>query len=158
LAVELGSLQGRTLSRGNNAIVFSIASAGNRGDSYAFAPGYYDSVVSVSADYSGPENCPADQNLLKSNSGEVQMYGVTNCIPGTSFAAPRLSAEAALYLLRGGPILCQGSNGTPSSPPMAHAAFDDLTRHAASEDYCQEFNQLLDTPLPTFVPTATATP
>jgi hypothetical protein len=155
-------LQGRQLSRGNNATVFSIASAGNRGDAYAFAPGYWDSVVSVSADYDGPENCPVNptltpnstEHVLKSNSGEVEMYGVHNCIPGTSFAAPRLSAEAALYLVRGGSISCGGSDGT-SSPPMAHAAFDNLTREDASKAYCQDFNALLNVPLPTFVPTPT---
>ncbi|MEO8608086.1 MAG: hypothetical protein ABI690_09405 [Chloroflexota bacterium] len=154
LAGELTALNGLGLQSGRTAQVISIASAGNRGDHYSFAPGYWDSVLSVSADYSGPENCPADQNLLQSNWGEVRTYGVTNCIPGTSFAAPRASAEAALYLLRGGSTSCSGSIGN-SSPPMAHSGFDNLTRQDASDAYCQDFNALLNITLPTFVPTAT---
>jgi hypothetical protein len=155
LVDELNTLQNRTLQSGRTAAVINIASAGNRGDHYSFAPGYFDSVLSVSADYTGPENCPVGQNgVLQSNWGEVQMYGVHNCIPGTSFAAPRLSAEAALYLLRGGLTACQGTVGT-SSPPMAHAAFDNLIREEASDAYCKDFNGLLNVPLPALAPTPT---
>ncbi|NDJ85701.1 MAG: hypothetical protein GYB66_07430 [Chloroflexi bacterium] len=124
--------------------VISIASAGNLGMAFPFAPGYYPSVVSVSAEYEG-----ADFGDLQplSNAGEVQMNGLytsgglTNA--GTSFAAPRLSVEAAIYLLEGGNVTCSGNQGV-SSPPLAHPDWNNLPRADASTEYCSDFNALVD--------------
>ena len=42
---------------------------------------------------------------------------------GTSFAAPRLSALAGLYLFHDGPVVCDGS-----VPPLGYAAAPDVLR------------------------------
>lgn len=126
--------------------VINIASAGNADFDFAFAPGYYPSVVSVSAEFSSLPASVGNGVILTSNGGEVQMDGVYEhdglFEVGTSFAAPRLSVEAALYLLNGGEISCVGGVAS-SSPPLAHLGWDDLARADAGRDYCTEFNALV---------------
>lgn len=146
-AIALDTLLTQVNSAGGSII--SIASSGNRGDKFSFAPGYWKNVVSVSAEYSGTDICPALQGELQSNDGEVQMHGVYDCIPGTSFAAPRLSAEAAIYLLRGGVVQCTDAGGTVRTlPPLSYydedgngtPEFENLPRKDASDKYCPDFN------------------
>jgi hypothetical protein len=139
--------------------VIPVGASGNSGYSYAFAPGYWPNVVSVSADYTGWETCNPSVTPTNAifapplgNSGEVIMGGLYNCLNGTSFAAPRLSLEAAIYLSRGGAMLCTGSNSANNgvdSPPLAYIQkdgtpiFEDLERVEASNQYCTDFNTLM---------------
>lgn len=134
--------------------VINIASAGNSDLGFAFAPGYYPSVVSVSAEFSALPPGIGAGVALTSNAGEVQMDGVYGheielngalemvFDVGTSFAAPRLSVEAAIYLLGGGETSCVGGLGQ-SSPPLAHLGWDNLSRQDAGRSYCLEFNALV---------------
>jgi hypothetical protein len=137
--------------------IIAIAASGNRGDVYSFAPGFWPDVVSVSAFYETPEFCSGFP-LPRSNKGEVQMYGMYDCLPGTSFAAPRLSLEAGIYLLRSGSISCAGLEAE-SSPPLSYLhgkdgsgnptfdyLFNDLSRVDASVTYCDDFNTIVGIP------------
>jgi hypothetical protein len=90
---------------------------------FPFAPALWDGVVSVSS-----EN-PAGGIMAYSNSGEVKLDGTgPNDLMagsrGTSFAAPRLSAEEAIYLLLTGKVQC----GT-ERPPLAYV--DQAARNGA---------------------------
>jgi hypothetical protein len=129
--------------------VISIASAGNLGYDYPLAPGYWASVVSVSGDYGDLAKCSGVSGQPLSNAGEVMMNGIHpygsksgGCLIGTSFAAPRLSLETALYMVAGGSLSCSGSSGA-SSPPLAHLPWDDLERVDAADEYCTDFNDLV---------------
>jgi hypothetical protein len=130
--------------------IINIASAGNFGSGFAFAPGYYPTVVSVSADYSNSGNTTVDalvaNGTIVSNDGEVQFNGLYErsgfVYPGTSYAAPRLSIEAAIYLLGNGAITCTGSTDS-STPPLAYPFFQNLPRTDAASQYCEEFNRLV---------------
>jgi hypothetical protein len=126
--------------------VINIASAGNSDLDFAFAPAYYPSVVSVSAAFSSLPVGVGAGVALTSNAGEVMMDGVYGhdgvFDVGTSFAAPRLSVEAAFYLIRSGETTCTGVAGQ-SSPPLAHLGWDNLLRVDAGRNYCQEFNALV---------------
>ena len=79
---------------------------------FPFAPALWDFVVSASGDGESPLT---DQL----NSGEVKLdYGGPALAPestGTSYAAPRLSALQAIYLLETGRVMCDGS-----SPPLGY--------------------------------------
>jgi hypothetical protein len=137
--------------------VIPIASAGNEGRNFPYAPGLWPTVVSISAEYTGYETCSTPAGASKkpsplSNNGEVAKNGMFECHAGTSFAAPRLSMEAALYLLAGGNVVCTGTLldnqkpegiSTTSSPPLAHLPWDNLERRVASVRYCEDFNNLV---------------
>jgi len=143
----------RTLELQSGPIsLIPIAASGNRGDDFSFAPGFWPDIVSVSAFYNDPELC-AGFTIPPSNAGEVQMYGMYDCLPGTSFAAPRLSLEAGVYLLRGGLVTCTDGAEATSSPPLAYLLsqdlngnptfeylFNNLGRVNAATAYCQDFN------------------
>jgi len=112
--------------------LISVGAAGNYGEKgyvYPFAPAIWDRVISVSASQQTNNPIPMDY----SNPGEILMCGelddndctdstqtefpsfvvglpfVEDNEAGTSFAAPRLSYEAAIYLLNGGVIDCNNS-------------------------------------------------
>jgi hypothetical protein len=152
-------LQNAELQNGTISII-PIAASGNRGDAFSFAPGFWPEVVSVSAFYNDPELC-AGFEIPPSNRGEVQMYGMYDCLPGTSFAAPRLSLEAGVYLLRGGQVLCTDGAEARSSPPLAYLLgedangdptfeylFNNLERVEAARLYCEDFNTKVGVPPP----------
>jgi hypothetical protein len=149
LAQRLTQLDGSQLN-GGTAQIIAIASSGNRGDSFSFAPGYWPNVVSVGADYTGWDKCDLQTEPL-GNMGEVRMSGLYDCLSGTSFAAPRLSYEAGLYLMLGGAMSCNGSDGT-SSPPLAYTLdhngdgifdFYNWPRVEGADRYCKVFNSTL---------------
>jgi hypothetical protein len=79
---------------------------------FPFAPALWESVVSVSAANDGTL---ADY----SNWGEVSQAGngpdIAPSVRGTSFAAPRVSGQESMYLLRGGPVACDHS-----TPPLKY--------------------------------------
>jgi hypothetical protein len=85
------------------------------------------------------------------NDAEVQMNGVKQipnleehvlgCVSGTSFSAPRLSAEAAIYLLNGGTAQCVGD--ITSLPPLDHLPWNNLTRVEAANRFCANWNALV---------------
>jgi hypothetical protein len=127
--------------------VISIAAAGNSRYKFPFAPALWDSVVSVSA---------LDEDYLNrggvaiadySNYGEVAMEGDYMGFEGTSYAAPRLSFQAARYLLDGGTVVCTGTLQVPTVPPMAYAEqfatppgpWDNLPLRSAAHEYCTGF-------------------
>jgi len=141
--------------------VVSVAAAGNEGISFPFAPGIWDSVVSVSAD--GEDNGLAPY----SNWGEVKLDGKANYngedVFGTSFAAPVLSYKEAIYLYNDGFVECKGSEDIQNSPPLGYApiggAWKNLPVPDASSQYCTDFSSLSSSPIitPTSTPPATAT-
>lgn len=116
--------------------VSNIAAAGNFGFNFPFAPGIWESVVSVSAEES------------LSNAGEVLMKGAFECeinttCYGTSFSAPLLSYLTAMHFLKGGSNDCQGLKGK-STPPLGYASLEgsswlNLSFEDAVEDYCAQF-------------------
>jgi hypothetical protein len=128
-----------------------VASAGNEGLPFPYAPAIADNVVSVSADYPDVDVCrnmltAAGTGDILSNDGEIMMNGFFNCLPGTSFAAPKLSFEMALYLLRGGDTTCDGLQ-----PPLAYEQtlpnqWLNIRRNVAANLHCSDFNHLVDTP------------
>ena len=91
-----------------------------------------------------------------SNSGEVEADGVSRltpdrylvnpppgaealgCLTGTSYSAPDVSVQMALYFLEGGHIQCRGLLGS-SRPPLAHAPYDNLDVPEAAFRYCSDF-------------------
>lgn len=91
-----------------------------------------------------------------SNSGEVQANGVSRltpdrylvnpprgaealgCLTGTSYSAPDVSVQMAIYFLRGGGIQCRGLVDS-SRPPLAHAPYDNLDVREAAFRYCADF-------------------
>jgi hypothetical protein len=108
--------------------VISVGAAGNiDGYLYPFAPALWDSVVSVSADYS--RATPPSNVTPSSNAGEVRLDGEHPNDPrifGTSFAAPRMSFLAARYLLEGGNNTCYGSVDH-TSPPLRYVSLANLS-------------------------------
>jgi hypothetical protein len=149
LAQRLTQLNGSQLN-GGTAQIIAIASSGNRGDDFSFAPGYWPNVVSVGADYTGWDKCDLKTEPL-GNLGEMKMSGLYDCLSGTSFAAPRLSYEAGLYLLLGGTLSCNGSDGA-SNPPLAYTLdqngdgifdFHNWPRVEGADRYCKVFNSTL---------------
>lgn len=141
LYLELETMMER--STGNNHRIIQVGSAGNTDMPFPFAPAFYPTVISVSAEFSGAN---FQQAQPTSNDGEVQMNGLhtfnSEIYAGTSFAAPRLSVEAAIYLLKGGTTSCTGSVDN-SAPPMAHPIWDNLPRTDAADQYCTDFNNLV---------------
>jgi len=128
----------------------ALAAAGNLSHKFSLAPAMWDFVASISSDGDqeiGDRVCLdvyADATLVKadySNDGEIRMDGFYSFDPeveGTSFAAPRFSYYAAMYLLAGGDSECNGL-----LPPMGYAEEDglwcNLERQYAAELYCQDF-------------------
>jgi hypothetical protein len=103
---------------GQDLAVIAVGAAGNGvqcGKSRR-APALWDGVVSVSSEGRGAGI------MDYSNSGEVKLSGEgpAALLPGshgTSFAAPRLSAYEAIYLLRTGRIQCPAGR---DRPPLAY--------------------------------------
>ncbi|MCA9333797.1 S8/S53 family peptidase [Candidatus Saccharibacteria bacterium] len=122
--------------------VISVAASGNVPGNhesydpfpYPYMPGLFKNVVSVSASDGNP-------GAGYSNPGEIQMLGIhpTTNVSGTSFAAPRFSLQAALYLLRTEDLMCDGDFGS-SSPPLNLNFFDNLDLSEATQRYCKDFN------------------
>jgi hypothetical protein len=116
-----GSFVSRGVAGGNSIKVIPVGAAGNGvkygsppmfvGLPFPFAPALWDFVVSVSSD--GPHL----------NSGEVKLPGDGPKMEpghfGTSFAAPRLSAMEAMYLLKTGLSDC----GAGQTPPLGYVAY-----------------------------------
>jgi hypothetical protein len=139
---------------------------------FPFAPAIWKSVVSVSATSrrkKGDDKICADttasaERAWYSNSGEVMLDGdlrynapapsssaaspSPQCIllTGTSFAAPRLSLQQALYLLKDGAIDC-GTQPKRAVPPLGYVDGEDgkaniwLNQSVSqtAQDYCQDF-------------------
>ena len=129
----------------------SIAAAGNFGQTYPFAPALWDSVVSVSAYDALTDVFDGSPNRYKSNSGEIAMPGMfaqpVTDIQGTSFAAPRLSVLAALYLLHPAAGICDSS-----IPTLGYAdrekefnlgIVQNLLWQDAASTYCPDFQDNL---------------
>jgi len=102
-------------------IVIPVGAAGNwgmDGFEFPFAPAIFDSVVSIGAE-------PVQNKEIYSNPSEVIMDGEHSTvmddsgepIRGTSFASPRFSAKAAIYLRNGGTGPLPGS----VEPPLGYA-------------------------------------
>jgi hypothetical protein len=115
-----------------NNVVY-VGAAGNFEYPYPFAPASWGFVISVSSDGSTSDsNCRKDVADY-SNCGEVKLDGVyyddTNIV-GTSFAAPKVSARAALNLLLTKPSVignsCPMNFNTPTLPtgPWSNAAYN----------------------------------
>lgn len=153
--------------------VISVGAAGNSGWEYPMMPALWDSVVSVSAwEGLGQNSADCDANsLFCSNSVEVTITGThpyegsliadtaLDCVPGfdcelyqnevkgSSYAAPRLSVLAALYLLNGGTNPCSDQLGI--HPPLGYmvetntadtvGAWQNLEVATAAGQFCQAF-------------------
>ena len=135
-------------------LIVSVAAAGNEGLPFAFAPGIWDSVVSVSAS--------GDAGLAPfSNWGEVMLEGTTNYngadVYGTSYAAPILSFAEATYLYKGGDIKCTGIGVPPLGYAAINGPWDNLQVPDASSRFCTDFATLaiLPSPAPTVASPAT---
>ncbi len=107
---------------------------------FPFAPGLWNPVVSTSASDEDPQT-RADY----SNSGEVLLDGRTSAgttnVHGTSFAAPRLSAQEAVYLFTGGETTC-ASNIPPlgyTNSDLGGQTWQNLEVAAAAAGYCPAF-------------------
>jgi hypothetical protein len=131
--------------------VIPVAAAGNglgKGQpslAFPFAPGIWNSVVSVSSepDWSVNPDDPGTSEFgtaMYSNSGEVMLSGILplqdldtsepfftgrlnsvgpeDMVYGTSFAAARLSVQEAFYLLNDGSVDCAGN--PHSVPPLGY--------------------------------------
>ena len=121
----------------------AVGAAGNEGAYYPYAPAIWDNVVSASAK-------PDSAGSSYSNWGEVQLEGVLDSylagqtVLGTSFSAPELSYEEALYLSTGRSSTCS-YNGITTIPPLKYrpnpsdGAYEDLTLEQASGQYCPGF-------------------
>ena len=108
---------------------------------FPFAPAIWNTVASASAGVKdqGPR-------AFYSNSGEVMLDGNevvgSARVQGTSFAAPRLSAKQAAYLLTGGAANCNGhlpTLGYADSDALAGTTWNDLLLGAAITAYCRDF-------------------
>jgi multiple sugar transport system substrate-binding protein len=146
-----------------------VAAAGNFEDGFPYAPASWNFVVSASSYASQQEQNPqllpdlalSDQlvdnnrSLAEySNWGEIRddgrLYGEDQPIIGTSFAAPKLSAKIAHYLVDGGkspcpdnleiqPFLGYGNNDIKQFPVWdgVHTEpYDNMTFDIAKDWYC----------------------
>lgn len=116
------------LSSSTDTIV--VAASGNAGVDYPFYPAAFDYVVSVSSSAEDALYTSTFPKALFSNAGEVMMPGIWPSasasvfdsqlpseltVEGTSFAAPRLSAVLALYLVElNGVNYCMETCAVPS--------------------------------------------
>jgi hypothetical protein len=107
---------------------------------FPFAPGLWDSVVSVSASEKN-----AGGRAPYSNSAEVIMDGRHTmgaaALQGTSFAAPRLAVRQALYLLTGGRANCQGNRPALgyTNSDLPSQLWRDLPLNTAVAGHCADF-------------------
>jgi hypothetical protein len=108
---------------------------------FPFAPALWNTVVSASASQK------AFGTLAPySNSGEVLLDGSlslgTARLQGTSFAAPRLAARQAAYLLTGGTATCNGYVPTLgyANSDLQTARWGNLSLSTAISAYCPDFN------------------
>lgn len=125
--------------------VISIGAAGNSQQTFPYAPALWDSVVSVS----GSDCECADEPAFYSNHGEIMLDGrhpVEGGVVGTSYAAPRLSVEAAMYLLRGWANPCPFDRAIfpvlgymPERQGIFTPDWRNLSSHDASAEYCPQF-------------------
>ncbi|WP_117213266.1 S8 family serine peptidase [Allorhizocola rhizosphaerae] len=107
---------------------------------FPFAPAVWNAVLSVSASQKAQGS-----RAFYSNSGEVVMDGSwavgSAGMQGTSFAAPRLSARHAVYLLTGGEATCQGhlpALGYTDSGRTGQV-WNDLQLPDAAAAHCTDF-------------------
>lgn len=108
---------GLSASAVSNVIDYIILPMTNAGE--VMADGYSHIPPAVYLDGAGPD---AD---------------VLGCLPGTSFAAPQVSAMMAQRLLLGKGSICQdNAGGTLSAPPLAHDIWDDLDIPTAASAWC----------------------
>lgn len=138
--------------------IIPVAAAGNTGLPYPFAPAIWDVVLSVGApNYTFPRL--HQPQTLTFNSGEVQAEGCTKYenqeFPGTSFAAPKISYLAAVYLLNNGQLICSGDDNSIgiANPVLGYANeeegdWQNLELKTAIERYCSAF----PAPMPNFEP------
>jgi hypothetical protein len=142
---------------GQRSNVISVAAAGNLGGygyEYPFAPAIFDNVVSVSAATRDVD----DSRVGYSNPGEVLMVGdhsddAYGDLSGTSFAAPKFSLLAAIYLLNGGRSPCDVADDMPPSfPALGYAGdygpWEDLLPEEIAANFCPVFRMLVPTPVP----------
>jgi hypothetical protein len=156
------------LSDSDLSTVVAIASSGNDGEDFPYAPALAASVLSVTTEYENTDLNPCirmlgistdvlqQQSSLVANAGEVQQFGFYNCMPGTSFAVPRMGIEMAIYLLKGGSPVCNSTNPALAympdwtNPPTGVDLTTvpptgvNLTREAAATEYCPDFNTLVE--------------
>lgn len=138
-------------------VAISVAAAGNSGKigySFPFAPAIWDSVVSISAEDSpgnwAPYSNPGEIMMNGEFSGSFDMAEISQeqvptdedfSVEGTSFAAPRFSVQAAVYLLEGGLYPC--INHPNVVPPLGYAgdngSWENMTLAGAAENYCPTF-------------------
>ena len=154
--------------------IIPVAAAGNEGLPYPYAPAMWNEVLSVGSPIDGKDQLglqlssfddgAGNQLQFKTNSGEVEMEGCTNYqgtqrIPGTSFASPKVSYLAALYLLQGGtvsscttvagatPIVAYPTGINPV-PPLGYADADgnwfNMDLQQTSDQYCSAFPASVD--------------
>jgi hypothetical protein len=135
----------------SGSAVISVAAAGNSGLPFPFAPALWSNVLGISADTSSGAVTLSGKEFW-SNAGEVLMEGKHTSatgaggqlLIGTSYAAPRLSLQAALYLLTGEPSKCKTPNGDFLNPPMSYAPevnlkWLNLPLANAAKQYCEIF-------------------
>lgn len=176
--VDLGiitAVEGENGERKMEQQFIPVAAAGNLPRNtmpdYPYAPALWDSVVSISA----VEALPGRSSSYTSNFGEIAMRGLHPSAidehgeprQGTSFAAPRFSVWAAMYLLTGGPSPCE--EGDDHYPVLGYKKDNwniqdwphdpNLSLMEAAEFYCPGFRKLKDLgwPMDTDADTATST-
>ena len=180
-ADPLNSLLSNLVASTDGTRVVPVAAAGNgvgvdfQGTAnefrldFPFAPAIWPSVVSVSAtsrrakgdDKKCSDGPAGTERAWYSNSGEVMLDGDLRYQPperdcvlltGTSFAAPRLSHQQALYLLAGGTVDC-GAPPQPARPPLgyvdeergngkANVWLNQTVPHTAQNN-CPDFEKLI---------------
>lgn len=128
---------------GNGLYVFKDGKLVRTHFQFPFAPALWNPVVAAS----GGQDWA--QRAEYSNNGEVVLDGKTWVVPagggnavqvqGSSFAAPRLSASVAVYLLTGGPSPCDGHLpvlGYTDSGRREPQHWLDLPLNQAAAQYC----------------------
>lgn len=117
-------------------VVISVASAGNARLPFPFAPGLFPNVITVSA----AEDLEGEH--IYSNRGEIKMSGIHPTLltvqgdelTGTSFAAPRFSLMAALFLLHDN--TCSADEGWNA---LSYDDWGDLELSDALRVHCPQF-------------------
>jgi hypothetical protein len=130
--------------------VFAVGASGNSDFNFPFAPAMWDHVLAVSAPEERSPPTGSESKAFKANAGEVQLSGVyslDSSIIGTSFAAPKLSILAAIYLLNNNNPTCKTSAGDLLNPalnyvPQLSGSWQRLNIDIARQTYCPEFPRL----------------